>query len=100
MSCKGHTFSAFWLRSSVVSVLDEVTFVSHPLGRHKLLYSLGLNGLCLHPIRCGPSHALPAGNVAPNLLNEKKDSMAQRQRVGFQIQRLGVRIPLGSLFDI
>ena len=24
--------------------------------------------------------------------------MAQRQRVGFQIQRLGVRIPLGSLF--
>ena len=26
------------------------------------------------------------------------DSMAQRQRVGFQIQRLGVRIPLGSFF--
>ena len=26
--------------------------------------------------------------------------MAQRQRVGFQIQRLGVRIPLGSLFVI
>ena len=24
--------------------------------------------------------------------------MAQRQRVGFQIQRLGVRIPLGSYF--
>ena len=37
---------------------------------------------------------LPAGNVAPNLSNEKKDSMAQRQRLGFQIQGRGIELPL------
>ena len=92
-----HTFSAFWLRSSVVSVLNEVTFVTSPLDSSEAITDiLWFRGgtACIHPT----SWPQPCTNSWGRGTNQyiENDSMAQRQRVGFQIQRLGVRIPLGS----
>ena len=36
----------------------------------------------------------------PDCVSDKQEAMAQRQRVGFQTRRLGVRIPLASFFFI
>ena len=93
-----YTFSAVWLRSSVVSVLNEVTFVTSPLDSSEaitdILWYRG-GSACIHPT----SWPQPCTNSWGRGTNQyiENDSMAQRQRVGFQIQRLGVRIPLGSL---
>ena len=52
-----------------------------------------IRSLMRYPLRHWGTPALQYQRVAT-----PPDGMAQRQRIGFQTQRLGVRIPLPSLF--
>ena len=89
----------------LISVLNEVTFVMSPTWRPELLlfFRFRHSSACICAAAVAPALHQLLGAAPPHLIkknkNNSRDSMAQRQRVGFQIQRLGVRIPLGSFLQ-
>ena len=78
-----YRFSAFWLRSSVVSVLISLISDTSPIwGLHiKRIFGLGSrNRGLLHSLHASTRHCSAAGNGAPLLFCSKKEDKAQERR--------------------
>ena len=81
-----YRFSAFWLRSSVVSVLISLISDTSPIwGLHiKRIFGLGspIRGL-LHSLHASTWHCSAAGNGASSPVLFKKEKKKKKKRIDF-----------------